>query len=482
MDGKSGGLYAVALPFLAHSHFNAFLEISRMLATKGVTVIYVSLPSNLQFLRSRVQAGDDLPVYFQDLWVRESPLPPGSQNVNNISRDMLPMIFDLIHRMQEPLEGLMTELTGRDYYDSRGLLPPDRLVLIYDMFMGCSASVAAKFGVRSFMFNTTSVLSWVSAESMFWEEEKPLPEIAESLPEIAEASTRLQQAIPDFVLSHMRRHMDFTRRLAAGIMVNSFLELEPKFVRHLESFGAGGVSGESKPFWAVGPLMDLPQMEKIQRPRDSEIVEWLDRQTPGSVVYVSFGSESYISPAQVIELALGLEASAQPFLWVLRPPDSTLEEHSSSKAGEWKAEVLPEGYERRLGGRCLIETWWAPQAAILSHEATGAFITHCGWNSVLESVAAGVPMIALPLQSDQSANALVLAKDSKVAVEMKRSDGLAERHEVERHEVEKAVRRVMAADEMKRRVKAVSKAALAAISSEGTTWKNLGSFIQFSVE
>lgn len=283
--------------------------------------------------------------------------------------------------------------------------------------------------------------------------------------------------MPDSVKTQIRQQLELTSQLADGILFNTFAELEPKFIRHLEKRDARGGGAYCKQFWAVGPAIDLNATDKIWSPRDAEIMEWLDRQTPGSVVYVSFGSESYISPAQVTELALGLEASGQPFLWVLRPPDSKLTEDSSSTAQEWKAEVLPDGYEQRLGARCLVECQWAPQAAILAHQATGAFITHCGWNSALESVAAGVPMIAFPLQSDQPINAFLLVEEAKVAVEMKMSDGVMKREEVER-----GVRRITAMDEaalqMKLRVRALSIAAAAAISNDGAARKNLDAFIQ----
>lgn len=477
MEG-TGKLYVVALPFIAHSHFNAFLHLSRMLATRGVTVIYVSLPSNIQILRPRVQGWEDLPIHFQDLSVPDSPLPEGSQNVSNISRDMLPLIYGLIQKMQEPLEALMAELTGREYYESRGLPPPERLVLIYDMFMGFSAAAAAKFGISSFMFFQMSAKLWLCAEAKCWDQQEPLLAVADIVSTV--------QATPDSVLSHVDKDMELTWRFADGILLNTFAELEPELVQHLESFGAGGRSGVGKPFWAVGPVIDISGgNKKIQRPRDIEIVEWLDQQTPGSVVYVSFGSEVLLSPAQVTELALGLEASGQPFLLVLRPPNSKLnvDVDSTSLAAEWKADVLPDGYERRLGTRCIIECFWAPQLRILGHQATGAFITHCGWNSALESVVAGVPMIALPLQSDGPANAFILAQ-AKLALEINMSDGFAKKEEVER-----AVRRLMAPDEapdeaveeLKRRVKVVSKAAAAAISNEGgAAWKSLDAFVEYS--
>jgi UDP:flavonoid glycosyltransferase YjiC (YdhE family) len=470
MEGgdSSRRLYVVMLPFLGQSHFNVCLQLSRMLATRGVAVIYVSLPSNLEIVRPLVEGqrwnDPGFPLYFQDLSIpdAEAPLPLGRQNTNKISLDMIPKIFDLLEQMRDPLEVLMRELIGREYYESRGLPAPDRLVLVFDFFMGWSAAVAAKFGVWSFTFHPFSAHMWLCKEAIFLGRAEPL-----LLPEVAEAVKKLPSM--DFVATHVRRHMDFTR-LADGLLLNTFEEVEPKVIRYLESVGVGG----GKPFWAVGPVIDLPRGDQTRGPRDDEILAWLDRQTPGSVVYVSFGTESYISPAQVTELALGLETSGQPFLWALRPPESL-------SAEDWKSDLLPEGYERRMQGRCLIETGWAPQGAILAHEATGAFISHCGWNSCLESVAAGVPLIALPLQTDQPANALLLAKETKVAVEMKFIDGVARREEVE-----SAVRSLMAGEEeveVKRRVKAVSKAAVSALSYEGgAAWKNLESFIQYSLQ
>lgn len=381
---------------------------------------------------------------------------------------MVPNMIDLVHKMEEPFEALMAELSGTDYYESRGLPRPDRLVLISDLFMSWSMTVAAKFSIQSFTFNPMTAHMWLCLETTFWD-----GDASPSMPEIAEAVCSL--VLPDFVVAEIRQQMEFAR-LADGLLLNTFMEIEPKFLRHLESIGVGSRSGGGKPVWAIGPAIDLPRRDKIQGPREAEIVDWLDRQMPGSVVYVSFGSESHISPAQVTELALGLEASGQPFLWVMRPPESSLAKGGSSPS-EWKAELLPEGYERRVEGRCLIETGWAPQPAILAHEATGAFITHCGWNSALESVAAGIPMIALPLQSDQPANALLLAKEAKLAMEMKISEGVAKRAEVER-----SVRKLMSteAEKMKQRVKDVGKGAVAAVSEEGgAAWKKIDSFIEY---
>jgi hypothetical protein len=103
------------------------------------------------------------------------------------------------------------------------------------------------------------------------------------------------------------------------------------------------------------------------------------------VVFLCFGSLAHVSDAQLQELALGLESSGLTFLWVVR-------------AEKWSP---PEGWEERVRGRGLLVTAWAPQTAILGHPAVGAFVTHCGWNSVLETVAAGVPVLTWPIVFEQ---------------------------------------------------------------------------------
>ena len=98
-----------------------------------------------------------------------------------------------------------------------------------------------------------------------------------------------------------------------------------------------------------------------------------------------FGSLSHVSKPQLRELALGLEASGKPFLWVVRS----------------EALVLPEGWKERVGDRGMVVAGWAPQTAILAHPAVGAFVTHCGWNSILETVVAGVPALTWPMVFEQ---------------------------------------------------------------------------------
>ena len=148
---------------------------------------------------------------------------------------------------------------------------------------------------------------------------------------------------------------------------------------------------------------------------------------------------------------------------------------------DWISELLPEGYKGRIAGRGFLVRNWAPQLDILSHKATGGFVTHCGWNSTLESINTRVPMVAWPLHFDQFANSILVARELKVGVEVKKWTKADENELVMAEEVEKAIRRVMAEDgeglEMRSRAKELGLAARRAVAEEGSSWKELESFI-----
>lgn len=212
-----------------------------------------------------------------------------------------------------------------------------------------------------------------------------------------------------WVIHHMKRY-----KMADGIAVNSFKELEPGPIEFLIK------KEEGKPHvYPIGPLIRMGS--ESEENGSSPYSKWLDDQPSGSVLYVSFGSGGSLSHAQITELALGLETSEQRFLWVLRLPNDEITNatyfHISNK-GDPLA-YLPEGFLERTKGRGLVVPFWAPQAQILAHESTGGFLTHCGWNSTLESAANGVPMIAWPLFAEQKMNAVIIHEDAKVGLRVR---------------------------------------------------------------
>ncbi|PKA54088.1 Hydroquinone glucosyltransferase [Apostasia shenzhenica] len=253
-------------------------------------------------------------------------------------------------------------------------------------------------------------------------------------------------------------------REAEGIMVNTFVEIEPEAAKLLTAEENGWPA-----VYPVGPLIRgggaAPHEGAV------ESLKWLEKQPVESVLFVSFGSGGTLSPEQTTEVALGLEASGQRFLWVVRSPsekDSSAAYFTGRSGGGDPLSQLPEGFLQRTKEVGMVVPSWAPQIDVLASAATGGFLTHCGWNSTLESVVHGVPMIAWPLFAEQRMNAVSLVEGVKVALRPAASDdGM-----VDREEIARVVRELMEGEEgreIRRRVKGLKEAAAAALEEKGSS-------------
>jgi hypothetical protein len=210
------------------------------------------------------------------------------------------------------------------------------------------------------------------------------------------------------------------------VAIRSCLEWEPESVRLLTTLG-------DKPVVPLGLLP--PSLEGgrgVSKNGDDAAVRWLDEQPAKSVVYVALGSEVPLRADQVHELALGLELAGTRFLWALRKPSSVPD-----------ADVLPSGFEERTRDRGLVVTGWVPQISVLAHGAVAAFLTHCGWNSTIEGLLFGHPLIMLPIFGDQGPNARLM-EARKVGVQVPRNENDGSFH---RDGVAAAVQAVAVEDE-----------------------------------
>lgn len=191
-----------------------------------------------------------------------------------------------------------------------------------------------------------------------------------------------------------------------GSVFNSFEALEGEYLNYLK-----GETGHHRVF-GVGPLslMDTNSSLRVdsESEKDNDTLKWLDGCPDGSVVYVCFGSQKLLKREQMEALASGLEKSHTRFLWVVKTGTAPqIEEGYGS---------LPDGFEERVAGRGLVMKGWAPQVRILSHRAVGGFLSHCGWNSLLEAVVGGVMVLAWPMEADQFVNAKLMVEDMGVGV------------------------------------------------------------------
>ncbi|XP_008777481.1 UDP-glycosyltransferase 88F3-like [Phoenix dactylifera] len=232
------------------------------------------------------------------------------------------------------------------------------------------------------------------------------------------------------LLVHLQRFPRFD-----GILVNSFESLEPRAVKALKD-GICLPDRPMPPTYCIGPLIAEGKPSEKH-----ECITWLDSQPKASVVFLCFGSMGSFPAEQLKETATGLERSGQRFLWVVRAPrngDQTAKFPGPRLEPDLEA-ILPVGFLERTKDRGLVVKSWAPQVEVLAHEAVGAFVTHCGWNSTLEGVCAGVPLIGWPLYAEQRMNKVMLVQDIGLAVAVEGYD----RELVGAEEVEAKVRWVM---------------------------------------
>eukprot|EP00253_Pinus_taeda_P036640 PITA_36640 len=244
---------------------------------------------------------------------------------------------------------------------------------------------------------------------------------------------------------------------ASLILVNSFDDLEGPVLRHLNNKLSGKVL-------SIGPLLLSAGYTTVNTniwKEETQCLEWLDEQRVSSVVYVSFGSITVLSDEQLAEFAWGLEASNQPFLWVIRPD-----------LVQGQSAVLPRDFIERSKGRGFFVTW-APQYKVLSHPSVGGFLTHSGWNSTVESICAGVPMICWPFFCEQQTNRRFVDHIWKIGFEMP--------EEVSRESVEALVRRLMNPDDeevemIRKNILELRDSATLACQVGGSSYNNMNIF------
>ncbi|XP_059450517.1 UDP-glycosyltransferase 71K1-like [Corylus avellana] len=348
---------------------------------------------------------------------------------------------------------------------------------VVDMFCNPMIDVAHELGVPSYVFftNNAACLGFslylptrhdqVGIEFSESDSESDIPSYVNPVP---------SSVLPSFVYHKDGGYISMVnlgRKLkeAKGIIVNSFHEMEP---HAFSTFLDDGIP----PVYGVGPLINLKghtNSEANQAEHD-KIMEWLDDQPPSSVVFLCFGSMGSFSAPQLKETAHGLERSRHRFLWSARlasPPG-----HDKSDCQNLE-EVLPVGFlerTREIGIIC----GWAPQVEVLAHNAIGGFVSHCGWNSILESLWHGVPIAAWPIYAEQQINSFQMVRDLGLAVELKldyRSGGEV----VAAEEIEKAVKCLMDGEgEVRKRVKEMSGKSRKAVMNGGSSFASLGQLIE----
>ena len=265
-----------------------------------------------------------------------------------------------------------------------------------------------------------------------------------------------------------------------GVIVNSFEGFEPRAVRVLDEGVCVPKGFRTPPVYCVGPLISAADSGGSGGGERHESLSWLDSQPSRSVVFVCFGSSALFTKEHLAEIAHGLERSGQRFLWVVKdpPPLDDISKRFTKPPIADLDKVLPAGFLDRTKGRGFVIKSWVPQTAILAHEAVGAFVTHCGWNSTLEAVCTGVPLIACPLFAEQRFNRVVLVEEARVALPMEEEEGT---RFVRSDEIERRVREIMESEQgvaVRKRMLDVKSKAKIAIGEDGSSTLALARLIE----
>ncbi|KDP24997.1 hypothetical protein JCGZ_23980 [Jatropha curcas] len=476
MDSESNQLHIFLFPLLAPGHMLPMLDIARLFAARGVKTTIITTPVNAPRFTKSIQKIPDLATtQLINLKAINFPsekagLPEGLENLDLVSnQETHSRFFDALSLLQEPLEEAIKELHPQ--------------AIVADLFFPWTTDLALKYAIPRLIFHGTSFISMCCMASIAINqphkkvssdtEEFVLPGLPDP---IKFTKTQIPDGFPEGppnVVTNLLSYAREVEKRSYGMLVNSFYELEPAYADYYRN-----VLG--KKAWHIGPvsLCNRNLEEKAQRGDVSgvsqhECIKWLDLKIPNSVIYVCFGTVTKFSQSQLQEIAIGLENSGQDFIWVVR-------KEKNEEEGEEK--WLPDGYEKRIEGKGLIIRGFAPQVLILDHEAVGGFVTHCGWNSALEGISAGLPMVTWPIFADQFFNEKLITDILKIGV------GVGARKWVrlvgdyiKSEKIEKAVKEIMVgekAEEIRSRAKKIGEMARKAVEDVGSSYNDLSTLIQ----
>ncbi|KAI5060489.1 hypothetical protein GOP47_0024909 [Adiantum capillus-veneris] len=455
--------HAVVVPYPAQGHINPCMQLAKQLALQHYTITFVNTEHNHErIVASQPQQADLLQE--EGLNIRFAHIPDGLPHYHDRMSSLSTLSHAIDTHMPAPFEALVTQLCSSD--DSRPTC------IVSDVFMLFTQDIANKFGlprVAVWFQSAASFAIHVHMPSLISQGYAPFTvksrkDLITSIPGHPPLSP---EDLPSFFKDSDASNYMFKFKLlpfqrlqeAKCVLINTFDDLERSVLKALN---------EDFEVLAAGPFLPPALLANVDSkdnrtgaqlwPEDHECLPWLDSQKESSVLYISFGSIASLSEVQFKELVLGLEASERPLLWAIRPDVKNS-----------IASALPKTF---LEGGLVYITPWAPQSLVLSHKSVGGFLTHCGWNSTLESLSMGVPTLAWPYFADQMMNRKWMVEEWKVGKSFEATDqGL-----VTKEEVERLVRLLMEGkqgQEMGKRARKLSLAAKKAVQHSGSSLVNV---------
>ncbi|KAL1195723.1 UDP-glycosyltransferase 71C2 [Cardamine amara subsp. amara] len=453
----------IFIPFPIPGHILSTIELAKRLISQDhrriltITIFHWALPfvpqsDTIAFIQSLVEAESRIRL----VTLPDVQNPPPMELFDKASEAY---ILEFVKKMIPFVkEALSTLLYSRDESDSVRVAG-----LVLDFFCVPLIDVGNEFNLPSYIFLTCS--------AGFLGMMKYLPERYKTIKSEFDRSSGGEEMIPvpGFLSSVPAKVLPpgmFTSEAyeawaeiaemflgAKGILVNSSTCLEPNAFDYFDR-----CPDNYPPVYPIGPILcsnDRPNLDLSDRDR---ILRWLDDQPESSVVFLCFGSLKSLEASQIKEIAQALELVGCRFLWSIRTDPK---EYASP------SEILPGGFMNRVMGLGLVCSW-APQVEILAHKAVGGFVSHCGWNSILESLRFGVPIATWPMYAEQQLNAFTMVKELGLAVEMRLDYVRADGEIVKADEIAIAVRSLMDGEDVPRKkLKEIAELAKEAVMVDG---------------
>ena len=449
MDTEAPQVEMYFFPYVGGGHQIPMIDIARLFASHGAKSTIIVTPTNaLQFQNSILRdQNSGHPISIHALQLLDGAVSPDSDMSAFPSTDTTVL--------REPLKLFLIEHK------------PD--CIVFDMFHRWAAELFDGLGITRIVFSGSGCFPRCVKENIRkYEPHEKVgsdyePFLVPGLPDRIEL-TRSQ--LPVFLRDKSGRsdRMAKDEEKSFGAVVNSFYELEPAYADYFRK-------EMGKKVWLVGPasLCNKNATDKAERGKqaDQSCLRWLDEKEPNSVLYISFGSKPSFAPGQFLEIAHALEASNYSFIWVV------------GKTFKDEEHCFPGGFEERIkeSKKGVIIRGWAPQLLILEHGALAGFMTHCGWNSMLEGVCCGMPMITWPLSAEQFSNEKLVTDVLGIGVQVGSMEWMSFISEkkalVVREKVEVAVKRLMSGGdevvEMRKRAKELAEKAKKAVQVGGSS-------------
>ncbi|KAI3675843.1 hypothetical protein L1987_85439 [Smallanthus sonchifolius] len=458
--------HAICIPNPSQGHINPMMKLAKLLHFRGFHISFVNNHFNHnRLLRSRGSSSlDGLPDF------RFYSIPDGLPPSDAEATQSIPALCESIPKhCLEPLCELITRLNGSE-------VPPVSCI-ISDGCMSFTVEAAERFGLPEVLFWTPSacgLLAYTHYHDLVQKGYTPLKDMSHVTNGYLEtildwipgmSNIRLKD-FPSFIrttdINDIMLNFFITETAAlprgSAVVLNTFDALEQDSINPLFAL--------NPLIFTVGPLHLMEQDERVKHigsnlwKEDVSCINWLDTKEPGSVVFVNFGSITVMTKEQLIEFAWGLANSKKDFLWITRPD-------------------IVGGDEVALPSEFLVQTKesgmitsWCPQEEVLKHEAIGGFLTHSGWNSTLESISCGVPVLCWPFFAEQQTNCRYSCVEWGIGMEIDTN--------VKREEVEAQVREMIDGAKgkmMKTKAMELKKKAEEAVTVGGSSHRNFDKFV-----